>query len=208
MRRFYLHTRYDGVFYAELVDPQSGRKLTARSTRTKNRDEAMLKIAEWLKSGISTGRIRQPRTIEAVAGIENVLRGIKKTDLNSDDALRIVQALKDRGLIDIAAVKFEKGTVSFTEFLEEFWDYEASPYIREKLAHGHSIGKRHCYESMSRFNRYWEPAFLDRTLSSITRQDLKDFSLALAENGLAPASVRDHRHSRWLEEAPLKGAKN
>jgi len=24
MRRFYLHTRYDGIFYAELVDPNSG----------------------------------------------------------------------------------------------------------------------------------------------------------------------------------------
>jgi site-specific recombinase XerD len=42
---------------------------------------------------------------------------------------------------------------------------------------------------MSRFNRYWKPAFQGRTLNSITRQDLKDFSLSLAEGGLAPASV-------------------
>ena len=42
---------------------------------------------------------------------------------------------------------------------------------------------------MSRFNRYWEPAFIGRTLSSITRQDLKDFSLNLAEGVLAPASI-------------------
>jgi len=103
--------------------------------------------------------------------------------------LRVVQALKDRGLFDIAVVKSGKGTVSFTEFLEEFWDYEASPYIREKKAHGQSIGKRHCYESISRFNRYWQPAFQGRNLNSITRQDLKDFSLSLAEGGLAPASI-------------------
>jgi integrase len=151
MRRYYLHTRHNGVFYAGLVDPQTGRKLTARSTGTKSRDEALLKIAEWLKTGILTGRVRKPRTLEAAAGIENILRSIRKTDLDSDDALRIVQALKDRGLIDIAAVKSGKGAVSFTEFLEEFWDYESSPYIREKRAHGHSIGKRHCYERMSRF---------------------------------------------------------
>jgi integrase len=127
--------------------------------------------------------------LEAAAGIENILRSIRITDLVSDDALRIVQALKDRGLIDIAAVKSGKGTGSFTEFLEEFWDYEASPYVREKRAHGHSIGKWHCYESMSRFTRYWEPAFRGRPLNSITRQDLKDFFLGLAEGGLAPASI-------------------
>ena len=154
MRRYYLHTRHNGTFYAELVDPQTGVKLTARSTGTKNRDEALLKIAEWLKSGIPTGRVRKPRMLEAAAGIENVLKVIRRADLNSDDALRIVQALKDRELIDIAAVKSGKGTVSFTEFLEEFWDYEASPYVREKLAHGHSVGRRHCYEMMKLVHSY------------------------------------------------------
>ena len=37
MRRYYLHTRHNGVFYAELVDPQTGVKLTARSTGKKSR---------------------------------------------------------------------------------------------------------------------------------------------------------------------------
>ena len=167
MRRYYLHTRHNGTIYAELVDPQTGVKLTARSTGTRNRDEALLKIAEWLKSGIPTGRVRRPRTLEAAVGIENILKAIKRTELNSDDAVRIVQALKERRLIDIAAVKSGKGIIPFTEFLEELWDYVASPYVREKRAHGHSIGKRHCYESMSRFKRYWQPAFQDRPLNSI-----------------------------------------
>jgi integrase len=130
-----------------------------------------------------------PRILETAVGIENILKAVRKTELNSDDALRIIQALKDRRLIDVAAVKTGKGTVPFTEFLEEFWDDENSPYIREKRAHGQSIGKRHIYESTSRFNRYWEPAFQGRTLSSISRQDLKEFSMSLAEGGLAPASV-------------------
>jgi integrase len=189
MRRYYLHTRHNGIIYAELVDPQTGAKLTARSTGTKDRDEALLAIAGWLKSGVPTGRVRKPRTLEAAAGIENVLKVIKRAELNSDDALRIVRALKGLGLIDTAAAKLGRGSVPFAEFLEEFWDYEASPYIREKLAHGQGIGKRHCYESMSRFNRYWQPAFQGRALNSIARQDLKGFSLALADRGLAPASV-------------------
>jgi integrase len=127
--------------------------------------------------------------MEEAAGIESILKAVRRSELNSDDALRIVQALKDQELIDIAAVKPSKGAASFTDFLEAFWDYETSPYIREKRAHGQSIGKRHCYESAGRFNRYWLPAFRGRALNSITRQDLKGFSLSLAEGGLAPASV-------------------
>ena len=189
MRQYYLHTRHNGIFYAELVDPHTGAKLTARSTGTKSRDEALLKIAEWLKNGIPTGRGQTPRSLETVAGVENILKAIKRTELNSGDALRIVQTLKDQNLIDTAAIKPGKGSVPFTEFLEEFWDYEASPYIREKRAHGQNIGKRHCYESMSRFNRYWEPAFREKTLSNVTRQDIKNFSLSLAEGDLAPATI-------------------
>ena len=97
--------------------------------------------------------------------------------------------MKDRELTDISAIKPNRGSISFLEFLEEFWDYEASPYVREKLAHGHSIGKRHCYESMTRLNRYWQPVFENKKLNSITRQDIKKFSLSLADIGLAPSSI-------------------
>ena len=147
MRRYYLHTRHNGIIYAELIDPETGTKLSARSTRTKSRDEALLIVAEWLKSGIPTGKAQKPRTLEAAAGIETILKIIRRAELNKDDALRIIQILKDRELTDINAVKPCKGIILFLEFLEEFWDYESSPYIREKLAHGHSIGKRHCYTS-------------------------------------------------------------
>jgi len=44
-RPYYLHRRKD-IWYAELVDPKTGIKLPARSTGTKNLDEAILKIAD------------------------------------------------------------------------------------------------------------------------------------------------------------------
>jgi hypothetical protein len=81
---YYLHTRYKRIFYAELVDPVTGRKLIARSTATKNRDEALLVIAKWLEAGIPMGRVRKPRILKAAVGIENILRSIRKTDLNSE----------------------------------------------------------------------------------------------------------------------------
>jgi hypothetical protein len=146
MRRYYLHTRHHGIFCAELLDPLTGRKLTARSTGTTNRDEVMLKVAAWLQSGIPTGRKRKPRPLEIAATLDGIIKSIKKTDLNPDGALRIVAVLKERNLIDFTVVKAGNGTVLFNDFLKSFWDFDTSPYVREKLAHRYSIGRRHCYD--------------------------------------------------------------
>jgi integrase len=119
------------------------------------------------------------RKVEAAFDLDGILRGIRKAKLDSGAAMAIVKALKERGLIDIGAVPAGKGSVSFTDFLTQFFDYEKSPYIRDRLAHGHSIGRSYCRESLKVIRLFWEPAFKGRTLASITRNDLKSFSLSL-----------------------------
>jgi hypothetical protein len=97
--------------------------------------------------------------------------------------------LKERSLIDFTIVKAGNGTVPFNDFLKIFWDFDTSPYIREKLAHRYSVGRRHCYDMLNRIQNHWIPAFKYKTPNSITKTDLKSFSLTLAEKGLAPGSV-------------------
>jgi integrase len=199
MRPYYLHKRA-GIWYAELVDMETGRKLTARSTGTTSRDEALLTIAEWRKNGVPTGRKRKPRPVELAADIENILRAVRKADLFSEDAMRIVNALKDRGLIDVSASKSGQGSVLFCDYLETFWDYHSSPYVREKLAHGQSIHKRHCYEMQSRIRSFYFDYFADRPLNSITRQDIKDFSMSLKEKREKPINYKG-RFAEYLSPA-------
>jgi integrase len=93
--------------------------------------------------------------------------------------LVIVNALKERGLIDVGAVPAGKGSVKFTDFLLKFFDYNKSAYVKDRLVHGHGIGRRYCAESLKMIRRFWEPAFKGRTLASLTRADLKAFSLSL-----------------------------
>jgi integrase len=187
MRRYYLHTR-NGIFYAELVTPE-GRKLAARSTGTTTEDEALLVVADWLKNGVPAGRDRKPRPADAVMALDGILKALRKADLNGDDALRIVEALKGQGLIDVSAAKSGASSALFVEFLEAFWHYQTSPYVRERLAHGYSIGKRHCYECMNKVRQHYVPAFAGRTLAGVTRKDLKEFSLSLKEKGYSAASI-------------------
>jgi len=199
MRPYYLHKR-NGIWYAELTDPETGRKLTARSTGTTNRDEALLTIAEWRKNGIPTGRKRKPRPVELAADIENILRAIRKADLFSEDAMRITTALKERGLIDVTVTRPKQGSVLFTEFLETFWDYYASPYVKELKADGQSIHKRHCYEMQSRVRSFYFNYFEGRTLISITKQDIKDFKIFIAEKREKPEGYKG-RFAEFLSPA-------
>jgi hypothetical protein len=177
MRRFYLHKR-GGVFYACLVNQETGERTSARSTGERDKESAMIAVSGWLRDGIP-GRGGVRRKTGAVLGLDSILRNIRKAEVDSAGALAIVKALKERGLIDIGAVPVGKGSADFTGFLFDFFDYDNSAYVRDRLAHGHSIGQRYCYESAMLIRRYRAPAFKGRALGGITRQDLKTFSLAL-----------------------------
>ncbi|MDR1420696.1 MAG: hypothetical protein LBI86_10010, partial [Treponema sp.] len=66
MRRFYLYERR-GIFYAALINQETGQPLTGKSTGKRDRDSALLVIADWLKNGVPQGRKRQPRAVEHIA---------------------------------------------------------------------------------------------------------------------------------------------
>jgi len=188
MRRYYLHKR-KGIIYAELV--VNGNKLAARSTKKTTEDEALLVVSKWLSEGIP-GKEGKPRTVETVMDLAGILKAVRKTDLDSEGAMKIVAALKERGLIDVSVVKAGPGSRQFIEFLEEFWNYDSSPYVKEKKAHGHSIGKRHCYEMTSRVQSFYKSYFKDKPLNAISRSDIKQFSLFLSEKRERPKNTKGH----------------
>jgi hypothetical protein len=170
-----------GMIYAEILDPATGAHITTRSTGTKSREEAAFVVGQWLRDGISSPRKKKQRTVEVVTGLKNILLAIEKTaDLDAEGAMQIAAALRKRQLIDFPTVKAGKGSIDFIKFLTEFWDYEKSPYIGEKLVRGYRMGRHHCHEMGNRIKANWEPYFKGRVLDSITREELKQFSLQLS----------------------------
>ena len=189
-REYYLHKRKSGVFYVEFVNPENGKKLSARSTGETDEIKARVKAELWKAQGIHTGRIRKPRPIEEAAGIEAVLKAIRRAALDSDDALRVVSALKGMGLIDIAAVSNTgRGSVSFVRFLESFWDYDHSEYIQNKLTHGYRFSRRHAHDCLKRISDDIRTFFADKKLNCVTTGDLKKLSKQLAARGLATSTI-------------------
>jgi len=141
-------------------------------------------------NGIPAGRIKKPRLIEQASGIEAVIRLINKSELNSDDALRIVSKLKSMGLIDVSAIKNTgRGAVPFVQFLENFWDFDKSEYIQDKLVHGHRFTRRYAYICKTHVKSVFKPYFGDKKINCVTKEDLNKLSNQLAERGLATSTI-------------------
>jgi hypothetical protein len=164
--------------------------MSARSTGETDRIKAQVKAELWKVNGIPTGRLKEPRPIVEAVGIEAVIRAIRKSELNSNDALRIVSTLKSMGFIDIAAVaNTGRGAVPFIQFLELFWDFEKSEYIRDRLAHGFRFTRRHAYDCQNRLKAELVPFFGDKKLNCVTTDDLRKLSNQLADRGLATSTI-------------------
>jgi hypothetical protein len=143
-------------------------------------------VADWVKNGIPVARrsdksnnVRYSPNV--VCDLEMILKSIKKADIDSAGAMNIVSALKQMGLVNFNVCEGNEGNINFLDFISDFWDYDNSHYVKDKLAHGHSVTRGYTKKMAGRI-RYSLSDFEGRTLSSITRSDLKNFSIALCDN--------------------------
>ena len=87
-------------------------------------------------SGCGTAYLIQPmeaRRVRELLYFDLAISIIRSGPLSLDDVERIVRVLKDRELIQDATVGAGPVSEPLITFLECFWDYERSPYIRKKL---------------------------------------------------------------------------
>jgi hypothetical protein len=184
VRQYYLFLR-KRIFYVQFTDQKTKKRLSAISTGKTTRDEALFVVAGWFKDGIPR---RQPkkenipaRTVDTLVSSNQLFTGLKQNDLNTQDVLKIEKILKDKGLIEAIVKKHSKESEDMSDYLRRFWDYGCSPYIAEKLSHGGRMGKTHAKCCLERANLYWVPYFSGKRIGEITKQDLKDFSVHIAQ---------------------------
>jgi len=187
-KNFSLHKR-GSIYYAQLWNPITHRYSTARSTGSLNRDDAVLTANKWLHEGLPDSISGKIRSALETMEVESLIASIRAAKLTAEDGQRIVQALRSLGLIDAISVRTKKGSEGFIDFLRRFWNYDESLYIKDKLAHGQRVGKRHAQDMTSRVKTHWEPFFRDAQLCDIDKKALREFSLAIAEKNLAASTI-------------------
>lgn len=188
MRRFCVFRRKNQkVFYAQIRNPETGKYLPARSTGTSDRSEAYMVVTDWIHNGIpDKNRDEKKVPLQEIYTLDTILNVLGGMEITSHDALRITSILQKKGAIGNVSVKMkQQEDIFLLPFLKEFWTYETSQYVKEKLAYGQTIGKRHCYEQVRRLN-HWKEFFPSKTLlTDVTQEDLRNFQLMLKDKGLA-----------------------
>jgi integrase len=159
-RRFYL---------VRFKNEQTGKYLPAISTKKETQKEAIQIAFDWLRDGI-------PKKGETIESKKYSLRDMaKEADITKTDAEFICKELQRRGLLKSYVLENSKQAIDFVEYLTDFWDWEKSPYIKEKLRRNHGLHKRYAIEMSGTINRYWKPFFIGKSLGEITRQDIEAF---------------------------------
>ncbi|GHT71403.1 hypothetical protein FACS1894110_24400 [Spirochaetia bacterium] len=166
-------------FYIQFKNEKTGAYMRPICTKQADRAQALKVAWAWYTDGI-------PQKAGAVP-VHNIgiVDMIRRADMTAADTENIVKELKRKGLIKSAIMTGAKADRGLIDFLFETWDFEKSPYVRERLRKNHGIHREYCKSCYQLIGRYWKPFFEGRLLGSVTKADIEAFidSLEKKESG-------------------------
>jgi len=197
MRQFNLYQR-GSTFYVRFKDESTGKYLSGISTGETSERAALATVYGWERDGIPT---RDGRSPDSITDTRRLIDKLRTADLSENEARTIVGILNDRGFLASAVLTGDRdaGPVGdylsrpLADYLAWFWDYDRSPYVQNKLRHGHAITRTHCENRLQYVRTHWKPWIESHpvTLAETTRATLDAFSAHLAGKALAP-QTRNH----------------
>ena len=127
-----------------------------------------------------------------------------RTSHFTDEEIRsIIKVLKERKFISSAVICKSPEDKPIEDFLLNFWDFEKSPYVKEKKLKNQTIHQSYCATMKSRVKLYWIPMLIGRSVGSITRKDVQQIFNDESILKLAPKTINSIVSSLTV---PLKWA--
>lgn len=81
-------------------------------------------------------------------------------------------------------------SITFADYLDQIWDYDSSPYVKQTLASGKKLYRRHAIDMRNMVKRYIRPYFGPKQLRKITEEDLTSLIMNMKmDRGYASATV-------------------
>ncbi|GHU51499.1 hypothetical protein FACS1894200_11740 [Spirochaetia bacterium] len=173
---FCVFKRTGRAFYYVKFKDGTGQFGPASSTKQETKAAAIATAYEWLKNGKPT-----EEGGNASLSLVDALRQVQ----TAGEAEFVCKELRRRGLLKSFIIAGGKQDVDFPTYLQTFWDYDTSPYVKEKLRKNHGIHKYHTAEQALMVKKYWVPFFKGRLLGSITRVDIESFIDTIADRELS-----------------------
>ena len=152
---FTVFKRSNRPYYFVSYKDSNGKFLSPISTKQKTEKEAMQIAFAWLRDGIPK---KQTAVTVQDLSFKEIIRKIK----TREETEYIMTELKRLGLIKSYVLSETPKAQDFITFLKTFWDWDTSPYVKEKLRKSHGIHRKHCKAQEGSIPRYWEPFFRGR----------------------------------------------
>ncbi len=171
---FILKKRKDknGVFYVSFKNIETGSIIATRSTGTTDKRKAERIALELWKDGNLEKKKSENNTLDSLALVDTIRKG-NLSETAIDDLIRELEKKTGEKIKRIS--KNSKGAVNAYQFMLDFWDWNKSPYIKEKLRKEHSIGKPHALRQYNNIKNHWKSILENKLLCEITKQDIYDF---------------------------------
>lgn len=185
---YLIYKTSNGVYYAELLLPD-GSHANKKSTGCRNRAEAEKVVMGWVVNGNIPARINGKKDSKTNVDKITFFNNLKTYDFSSDEVLKIVQTLQDRNLLQSFVMANTPQSKPIEEYLEEFWDYDKSPYVREKKLRGQSIHRDYCIALLTRLKTYWYPLLAGKSVGEINREDINQIFTHESVTKLAPKTI-------------------
>jgi len=165
---FTVFKRSNRPYYFVSYKDASGKFLSPVSTKMRTEKEAMQVAFAWLRDGI-------PKKNEALKVQDLSLIDVARKIKTVGEVENLLSELRRLGWVKSFILKETPQAEDFISFLTTFWDWDTSPYIKEKLRKNHGIHKLHCLKQKQGITMYWQPFFNRRFLGDITAADIDAF---------------------------------
>jgi len=156
-------------YYVAFKNELTGDYFPAISTKKTTEREAERQAWVWYREGIPyRGGSLDIKTF-------SLRDSVHRAAVSQADAVYIVDELKRRRLVLSCVFAGAPDSVSLADYLTEFWDWDRSPYIREKLRAEHSIHKNYVLAMARVIRNYWVPFFPSLLLGELLPGELDRF---------------------------------
>ena len=201
LKDWYTYSRR-GIIYVQFKDRETGKKLTAKSTHTRDKDEAARIINELFYNPQSDfNQSQREREKELFAPIiqEAVENALKALPIHLAGA----QSQQSAGMpapqssypAEIRPLAEKLDALTFYNFLLLYWDYQKSPYIKQRIRLGKKIPNPERFNATYAELQHYQSFFTDTKLTDITADEVNT-TLGLVKNtGLKDSTVSGVRYA-------------
>jgi integrase len=156
-------------YYVQFKNEKNGVYMRPICTKQATKAQALKVAWKWYTDGIPQKSGTESIHNKALADM------IRRSDMTTADAENIIKELKKKGLVKSAIMTGTRADRDVIDFLLEAWDFDKSPYVKERLRKNHGIHRTYCHTFYNSIRKYWKPFFEGRLLGSLTKVDIESF---------------------------------